>query len=439
MRGRTDLHEIFATFWAAVLRANGVASAELVDDENECPGEIHSRALVIRQPFDAFLRQVEISHFERVRAHSALAFHMLADAFDLQAIEPTWSEERLPWLEDVRSHLGGKSEDELFVERDNPKWRYYKGDPELTLLELTPRGGLLLREAFRFYTPEVVRRGTRIILSANGIYNAVRLDSIRKGERLLQTIDNSPLARFVGGDTRFDQRGLLVVPLETHCILVGGSGAVIVRSDCGYKAFLIARDKWEGQARRAATIFGQSGSFAWSENIDSERLEGLAEELLAVEPGVERVRSAGPHTERDQGRDLIVDWVRIVDATSEPPKFRTDLILAQVKSRNRTIGKGDVRDVRDTIERHAASGFLLIGYPQLSGDLINYLETLRQRGESIEWWTRKQLEERLRKNLNIAARFPDVVRYRPPDDGRLEAHRKRTTDQFSTTSRSAKT
>src|SRR5688572_22957780 len=42
--GRTDLHEIFATLWAAILRANGVASAELVDIGGWCPGETYSRA-----------------------------------------------------------------------------------------------------------------------------------------------------------------------------------------------------------------------------------------------------------------------------------------------------------------------------------------------------------------------------------------------------------
>lgn len=51
--GRTDLHEVFAALWAAVLRANGVASAELVDLAGWCPGEVHSRALIFRQPFDA--------------------------------------------------------------------------------------------------------------------------------------------------------------------------------------------------------------------------------------------------------------------------------------------------------------------------------------------------------------------------------------------------
>jgi DNA polymerase III epsilon subunit-like protein len=150
----------------------------------------------------------------------------------------------------------------------------------------------------------------------------------------------------------------------------------------------------------SAGMLDQFGALATAESRALGSSRWRPEELLAVEPGVRRVRSAGPH----------------------PPTFRTDVILAQVKTRRRTIGKSDVRDVRDTIERHAAAGFLLIGYPQFSGDLINYLETLRHRGESIEWWSRKQLEERLRKNLNIAARYSDVVRYQPPGRQPADVH-----------------
>lgn len=333
-----------------------------------------------------------------------------------QETEPKWQEDSLPWLDDVRSHLGGEPKGELFVERVNPTWRYYKVDPGTSLLELPPAGGLRLRRAFLFYRPQSVQLGARLIVSAYGIHNAVSLRAIERAEKLLQVIDQSPFARFNGGDTQFDKPGLLVVPLESHCILVGGSAAVIVRADCGYNAFKTAREAWAGRTRHAAAIFGQSGSFVWGERVDTARFEELAGDLLAVEPGVARVRTAGPHTERDQGRDLMVDWVRIDDATLDQPRLRTESVLAQVKWRGRTIGKADVRDVRDTIERHSARGFLLIGYQQFSGDLINYLETLRQRGYWIDWWSRKQLEERLRRNLGIAARFPDIVCYRPPVD-----------------------
>lgn len=189
--GRTDLHEIFATLWAGLLRANGVASAALLDMEGWCaPAEIYSRTLLFRQPFDARLRPSEVGHYDRLRAHTALASHELAAAvalLDPREVQPRWQEKALPWLEAVRSCLRSKPSGELFVGRRNPTWRYYKADGEITLLELAPGGVLSLREACRLYTPHSVRLAGRLVLSAGGIHNSVSLRtivSVRPGPRL---------------------------------------------------------------------------------------------------------------------------------------------------------------------------------------------------------------------------------------------------------------
>jgi hypothetical protein len=175
--GRTDLHEIFATFWAVVLRGNGVASANLVDEEGwGGPDETYSRALIVRQPFNALLRKSEAAQFKRLQAHTAWASHLLANALSLREFQetaPEWQEESLPWLEAVRSHLGGKPRFELFVERVNPDWRYYKANNKITLLELPPGHALLLRRAFCFYMPQSVQQGTRLSgrPSSNGAHS----------------------------------------------------------------------------------------------------------------------------------------------------------------------------------------------------------------------------------------------------------------------------
>jgi hypothetical protein len=44
--GRTDLHDVLSATWAAVLRANGVASSRLVGVEGMCgPPELYARLL----------------------------------------------------------------------------------------------------------------------------------------------------------------------------------------------------------------------------------------------------------------------------------------------------------------------------------------------------------------------------------------------------------
>ena len=61
--------------------------------------------------------------------------------------------------------------------------------------------------------------------------------------------------------------------------------------------------------------------------------------------------------------------------------------------------------------RHVlAEGFFLAAVPRLSVGLIGYLETLREQGYWVDWWSRMEIEDRLRGRPDIAARFGDVVR-----------------------------
>jgi hypothetical protein len=129
------------------------------------------------------------------------------------------------------------------------------------------------------------------------------------------------------------------------------------------------------------------------------------------------VQPAGPPNERDQGRDLVVNWFtppglgqRVAPAEAESAsRSMTRKILVQVKTRSKTVGKADVRDVRDTLDRHNADGFLLVAHPGWSNDLFNYLEGLAEKGLWISIWGPLQLEERLRRRPLVAHRFTDLV------------------------------
>lgn len=421
--GRTDLHEIFGLLWAMLLRARGVASAGFFDDGGfGNPTEIYSRALVFAQPFDQFFKTADVHRRELLAAHSAAAAHDLYGALSLKPVEeqaPEWQEKSIPWLEDVRSHLGCEDDGELFVERLNPDWRYYTAPgSHLTALELPPGNMVLLRHACRFFQPSTHRQGNRLILSAGGLRNAVAIDALRKAERMLQALDKSPFTKIGDGRGRWDSPSAMVIPMENRLVVLGGHFLISVASLCGYRQFLTARDRWEEKNREAAIVFGQVGTFDWREPVDSNRFTELAEALLRVEPGVIRVRSSGPHNERDQGRDIIVDRPAVaLDQQHAATRIQRETV--QVKVRNRTIGKQDVRDIRDTLEYHDSSGYLLIAYPRISGDLVTHLEQLEAKGLTVDWWTRAQLEERLRRHPAVLAQFSDIVVHRPPQPGLL--------------------
>jgi hypothetical protein len=75
------------------------------------------------------------------------------------------------------------------------------------------------------------------------------------------------------------------------------------------------------------------------------------------------------------------------------------------------VGKSEVIDIRDTIEHYEAQGYFLAVSSYLTSPLTEHLENLRNRGKYwVDWWTRSEIEEKLRIHPDIAARFPNVVR-----------------------------
>lgn len=78
--GRTDIHDVWSALWAGVLRANGVASARLIDEVGWCgPPELSARYLVFEQM--GTMSKSDCSVLQWYRAHTALAFHALAETF----------------------------------------------------------------------------------------------------------------------------------------------------------------------------------------------------------------------------------------------------------------------------------------------------------------------------------------------------------------------
>lgn len=141
--------------------------------------------------------------------------------------------------------------------------------------------------------------------------------------------------------------------------------------------------------------------------------EALVCELLDREPGVVRCRRAGPTREPDDKRDLIAEWV--VPPTdpkaAEAPPSRPVRVVVQCKAYRKSVGKADVTDLRDTVEHHDAAGYFLAVSSELSGRLIAQLERLRnQRKWFVDWWTRQEIEQRLRRHPDITSRYSQVVR-----------------------------
>ncbi|RJX23428.1 MAG: hypothetical protein C4554_11025 [Dethiobacter sp.] len=89
-------------------------------------------------------------------------------------------------------------------------------------------------------------------------------------------------------------------------------------------------------------------------------------------------------------------------------------VLIQCKAYSRSVGKANVQDIRDTIDKYNADGYFLVVSTALSTPLFDYLTQLRNKGNFwVDWWTRNELEDKLRENPEIIKRYSDIIKTTP--------------------------
>jgi hypothetical protein len=422
--GRTDLHDVLGILWATSMRASGAASVSLSGYEGWCgPPELESRLLFFDQPYGAAVRESEIDAVEaRLKAHTAWAGHDIIDAIRLfpKPRRPvSWDEETPPaWIAGIEPIVGEQSGG-IWITRRNPHWSYYVNqDNTVSIARFEAEFRRALRHALMFWRPDAAECMGRYAVVANGLSNSVPVSVAERAVELISRIEGRARAKWRGPAATPETEDILMVPLENHCIFIGKRALVSIAAPCGKREFNGLRQRWAKQTSNLAAIFKADVEWSWQSPVDPSRLEQLVEALLTQEPGLQWCKPTGPSFDRDQGRDLVVSWFTppglnqtLTEAQSETPAIPRRVIV-QVKARKNSVGKSDVKDVRDMLERHSAEGILLVADPIWSNDLYNYFETLAAKGCWIGLWARSDLEDRLRKHPYVANRFSDLVKER---------------------------
>lgn len=190
---------------------------------------------------------------------------------------------------------------------------------------------------------------------------------------------------------------------------------VAINCHSGRASFDTEREHVRARFEAEAEILFPPAEFVWEPQIPDEAFEAMICELLELERGVLRTRRSGVTRERDGGRDLIAEWIPPMIApdvgayTSTMPREPLTVVV-QCKTSVNTVGKGKVQDIRDTVEHHAAKGYFLAVSSQISGPLIAHLESLKRRMWFVDWWTRLEMEARLRRHPDVADRYRVIVR-----------------------------
>ncbi len=136
--------------------------------------------------------------------------------------------------------------------------------------------------------------------------------------------------------------------------------------------------------------------FSWKYPLNYSRFEELCADLLEQLHPMSRVRLAGNANNADGGRDVLI--------------YNPDdkLFICQCKAYQKSVGKSDVKDIRDTIEFHGASGFFLMVSSTITSQLIKHLELLRPKYK-IDWWTEREIFKLLRRYPLLAEEYKDIL------------------------------
>lgn len=421
---RSDVHDVLSLVWGAVLRAFGLASPWLIDEPHVIiRSELGARHLFLRQcPWDVSDEARFEAAQKAMNAWSALGFHLLDDVFTWsrgrdktgvdvatvhQSVAPLWADKIIRYL---------RNPSDITVSRRTfPLWIYLASpDRGVTIVRMAKIRLLYLKVILMPFVATSARGEESLAIFANGISNAVPYKLIKKARKIMELVDDG-------------QQDVIILPLDSHCLFIADRTIVALRENCGREIFQREREFLVKRRRMEDRVFFADSTVEWLTPLNPGEFEDLCVELLRREPGVLRAKPVGSANDRDGGRDILVDWkipVRhpetdgdIADAEAQPIRpgaTQSRRVIAQVKSRSRTLGKKDVRDVRDTLEHYGADAYFLIAYPSASTALVDYLDGLRGRTAfGTEWWEARDIEDRLRRHPDIAKRYPSLVKLTP--------------------------
>ena len=186
---RTDIHDVFALVWGAVLRAFGLSSAWLIDESHGfVRGEIGARHLLFQQcPWNISGDSFETAR-KSMTAWSAFAFHLSDDVFKwgrsarlirsdsarvCQTEQPKWADQIIKYLRFPK--------DVLFSKRTFPLWLYFGSQNRgVTIIRMPKVRMYSLRAILKPFAPKMTRVSRALVIFANGIPNAVPYALVKK-------------------------------------------------------------------------------------------------------------------------------------------------------------------------------------------------------------------------------------------------------------------
>lgn len=418
---RTDLNDalslLYATFIRLFFARTSCGLWDVLNPVTFEKSEIYGRYVTIDQPQGSTfeLNDHGIAQIESVIASIRFLERMLPSILDWtvqgdQQIQEDYGfrgPEVIGWAQTICDVLRIPLDDDLntYNWRKNPSWMYFRSARRGLSAYHAPR----LAEALRLAVKQ--RSAWRTLPGINGkLYVSDDASNIISSRNM--TLARKVLRGLSASRTVTDT---VFVPLENFFVAANRSTVLFVNRDCGRKRFEKERERIRKRHQDELEVLFPPSSLVWHERPDYEQFELLILELLRREAGVHWVRKVGVSNEPDGKRDLIAEWTTPPVAgqmlSEDTPPLTTKRVVIQCKSSTRSVGKDKVQDIYDTVKRHDSQGYFLAVSSYTARSLTEALEKMRNDGEYwVDWWTRNEIEEKLKANPDLVVKYSGVVR-----------------------------
>lgn len=415
---RTDAHVILGLMFASFLRINDPSiSCSLFDIPHpRIDDEIWGRYIVpIQDPIATEVRTWDqlitlISHIISLMAKWRHFFW-----FSAKCPCPNCSKETS--IDNIREYevpveindaltkvLGGSSR-KNFATRARPGWSYlYDIEHEVTIIKSDEICSYLEHISnLRKRGPDNVEGINGRLILDNDLNNFLSSESLKEFRKLFKVLFR-----------RSERTRFYAICMENMIVGMANPYIVALGRLSGLDEFRKERELVRERHNRESAVLFPVPQFDWAPVISPDQFEDLVKALLEREQTVKSVRKASPTNQSDKGRDFVIEWSipnPTITGEKSPPSVVVR-VVGQCKASVKSIGKDKVRDIRDTVETHNATGFFLAVSSQVSAALTEKLEALNSKGIWTQWWNRDDIEMRLSRNQDLLPQFSKLLKAR---------------------------
>ncbi|WP_321968629.1 restriction endonuclease [Paraburkholderia tropica] len=404
---RTDLHDGQSLLFSLSCAVQGLSVSlwDIKNEFSEAEGELYGRYATITQPNLSVITQDEpgLAAMGRLIELYSAYRSLLSSLYSSSPSNRKYSW-RAPKVQELRSNLvtalAVGVDDVLCNERSGPDWIYLR----IYKKNISAFKSTVVRNIFKvLQSRDEMRNDSTVYVKSAYSRHAYSNPDLEFAEKLSSALSVEPVE---------------YLATESHILLRSGDWLIARRGEFGVDRFYAERAAFSTAIGMKLQFLYDNARLHWASGDQSERFEALCRELLAREPGILRTRKVSPTYQPDRGRDLIAEKMQYrplgmpVEQNAQPVNILKYVV--QCKYSARTVGIPSAAGPFEVLYQGDYDGYFLITNSVLSSDFTALLEKLRMdRRYTADWWSCDEIEERLKRNVDLIEKYRDIVSYVP--------------------------